>query len=101
MSIKIFPWTFDGDQISITFEYREEKNAFEDVIDRLRVRINKNPANERELQISDFEFKTTLETEVSSKYFEGIRRVLGLRIFNVLSKNSCVVIPFPNPKKVK
>lgn len=93
MSYKYFTKTYDNDQVRVIFEHEEEKAAFEDVLFKLTRRIHQNTV--REDKIEDFEFDTTLEMEVAAEYTDIIRKIKGLRVFNVLAKNNTVIIPEP------
>jgi hypothetical protein len=83
---KIFPYTADGDQISVSFDYDEERRAFEKVLEDLRIHIQKSGVKEGEAP--GFKFKTTLQYEVSSRHSDVIRKIFGLQTFNVWSKDS-------------
>jgi len=90
---KIFPKTFDGDQISVSFEYSEEESAFRSVCSQIERVIQKNEV--RETQIDDFQLKTTLEAEVAEQYFMFIKLIIGISVLNVTSKSKITIIPLP------
>lgn len=92
--IKMFPHTFNGDQIRLEFGYDEEMQAFISVVGHLKDRVEKNGA-EREKEIEDFVFETTLQMDVARDFNDQIRQVVGLRTFNICGKDSCTIIPLP------
>jgi hypothetical protein len=84
MSQKIYPTTYDGDQISVSFPANVELWAFEKVVDNIKTRIEKN--KNRGDSIDDFQFETTLQAEVAGAYYEEIKKIVGLGVFNVYEK---------------
>lgn len=92
--IKMFPHTFNGDQIRLEFGYDEEMQAFIAVVGHLKDRVEKNGA-EREKEIEDFVFKTTLQMEVAKDHIDQIRQVVGLRTFNIWESGRSTIIPLP------
>ena len=84
MSHKIFPRTYDKDQIRIIFDALEEKQAFESVVIRLSevvasmtfdIPSGTNPSI-ADLPSFDFDFRTTLEN--TSKRFVKLLDFLHL-----------------------
>jgi hypothetical protein len=87
MSYKIFPHTADGDQISVSFTYVEERDAFNSAIERLRRYIEEQNILEGHVE-NGFEFQTTLQYEAVSCHIGAAMKILGLSLLNAFSKNS-------------
>ncbi len=91
---RLYPRTFGGDQIRLLFSYKDEKDAFERVLEALRVRIAQN-GNVRETEITDFVFGSTLEHDVALDFNKGLKVVLGLHTLNFWEKNKAYIKPLP------
>jgi hypothetical protein len=83
---KIFPHTADGDQLSVSFDYDEERRAFEKVLENIRDHLEKSGVTEGE--VPGFKFDTTLQYEVANQHSDIIRKIFSLQTFNVWSKDS-------------
>lgn len=91
MKHKIFPRTASGDQISVTFDYVEEKDAFEAAIRDLKDHIENTPTKK-------FAFSTTLKFEVARDHSHEITQILGLRNLNCWTKCSVnIALPKETP----
>lgn len=111
--IKIFPYTADGDQISIKFDYDQEKWAFESGVDKLRIFvkcIENNKGNDR-IQIHTIKLEsvgyisatsikekgnvlTTLEMEILQKNMTSVVQILGVNVCNIISRNELYMRKF-------
>lgn len=84
MAYKIFPVCLDGDQFSISFDYQEERLAFEVVsknIDTL-LKDKLTGAVDETVTSADI-FRTTLQREVAERHFEAIKRIFNLHVLNI------------------
>lgn len=93
MAYKIFPETYDGDKIRITFTDYEEKRVFESVVNKLQRTIAQSDT--RDALIENFEFDTTLQMQVTRDYLSDVMAVVGLRVFNIYGKQESTIYPLP------
>ncbi|MCX6792524.1 MAG: hypothetical protein NTY12_00705 [Candidatus Falkowbacteria bacterium] len=91
MSYKIFPKTFDNDQLIIEFDYKEEKNAFERVLKSITDKAESNKP--RHEAIEDYEFNSILDMKVAMNHVENLRRIIGLVTLNINHRFSVIIVP--------
>lgn len=111
--IKIFPYTVDGDQLSIEFEYNEEKYAFEGGLEKLRSFVkcmNGNKGNDKievhKITLNSMAYISatsikdtgyvlkTLEMEMLQKNISSVLQILGINICNIYSRNEIYMRKF-------
>jgi hypothetical protein len=97
MAYKLFPHTYDGDQLRLIFDEFDEKEAFLRGLTQLRERVERNQP--RGATITDFKFATTLEHEVIKENLEAVKRIVGLLVLNALEKESTFIVPLPAPQQ--
>lgn len=95
--MKIFPRTFDGDQIRIVFDTDEEQRAFKEVVESLLEFF----AERREDKIVTHKFKTTLHSQVAKDYLSEVMKVAGLHVMNnYVEESTWSILPKPFPQNL-
>lgn len=97
MAYKLFPHTYDGDQLRLIFDEFDEKEAFLRGLGKLQERVERNQP--RDATITDFKFETTLEYEVVKENLKAVKQVVGLQVLNALEKDSTFIVPLPAPQQ--
>lgn len=90
---KLFPLTYNGNVLGLSFSYPEELDAFRQVMEKMAARIAKNKPRERPMY--DFTFDTNLEMEVAGYYRESLRKILGLQYLSIVDKDQVAIVPLP------
>lgn len=104
MSVKIFPKTHDGDQISVTFRHAEEKNAFESAVAAIRNHIQSPRSKKKKKNgvevFSDFRLATTLQAEVlqDNTYRAAAKKILGIYLLNLSGRDDVTIVRYVSKK---
>lgn len=93
MSYKLFPLTYGGDRLRLVFDCEEERYAFEQAIESIRLKVEENKPRESRI---DFQFNTTLEMEVARDHADEVSQIAGLQVLNFFSDRRAVIIPLPS-----
>ncbi len=99
---KIFPHTHDGDQISISFDHIEEKDAFQAALEIIRAFLESTEPEEKEggKEIwKNRKLKTTLQAEVASCKVDQLISILGVRALNVYGKDDVWIVRYAEQVK--
>lgn len=97
MKYKLFPITYNGDQVRVTFEYDEERQAFSSVLEQLWTFVS-DKREQNNTVFDGFEFLSTLEMEVARDHYNLLMEIVGLWLFNI-SSLKCVRIKILPLKK--
>lgn len=87
----------------VNFDYAEEQEAFAYAVIALGHRIKEDieKGGNRDSEIRDFHFHTTLQLEVVKDNLDIFMKILGLSVLNILGvnrKDNMVIVP-KSPKK--
>lgn len=95
MVCKLFPKTWMGDQLRMSFDTVEERAAFDRVIKAMQKRVKENKL--RESSIYNFRFGSTLEMEVARENQSAVEKIVGLGDLQIRGRDTVEMRPYADP----
>jgi hypothetical protein len=95
MKYKLFPVTTTRDQFMMEFDTAEERQAFEEAIEHLKPRAMEMKAHESEDTVVTCRVGTKLHLQMLEAYQEEAKEILGVHVFNPISKDQIVMVIYP------
>jgi len=87
---KSFPVCHDGDQFSVKFQYREEKDAFDQVVSKLELLLKDFDSGKSSIKSRKI-FRTTLQKEAAESKVNEIMKIFGLHVFNIFDDVTIII----------